>query len=101
MSHNDEKLKQAVKDAGGPVYPINIENHSEEEMIAFGTTIKPMKWNQWGGITLRQHYAIQALAAMISMPDKDDVNRGKNGVQKLAKFAFEYADSMIAEGNEQ
>jgi hypothetical protein len=48
-----------------------------------------------GGLTVRDYFAAKALAAMIGQPDKDPENRGKQGVPRLAGFAYEYADAMI------
>ena len=49
------------------------------------------------GMTLRDYFAAKALAAIISLPRKDDIKRGAAGVPILAKYAYEYADAMLAE----
>lgn len=48
------------------------------------------------GMTLRDYFAAKALAALISHEGKDYENRGKKAVPILAKFAYEYADTMLA-----
>jgi hypothetical protein len=48
------------------------------------------------GMTLRDFFAAKALAAMIAQPGKDPENCGKKAVPRLAMFAYEYADAMIA-----
>lgn len=48
------------------------------------------------GITLRQHFAIEALKAILS-----NINNhidGDTDPQKYSKLSFEYADAMLAEG---
>jgi len=52
---------------------------------------------QHTGMTLRDYFAAKALAAIISLPRKDDIKRGAAGVPILAKYAYEYADAMLAE----
>lgn len=47
------------------------------------------------GMTLRDYFAAKALAAMLANPDKEGANRGRNGVQLFAGFAYEYADAML------
>lgn len=49
------------------------------------------------GMTLRDYFAAKALAAMIGNESKDFSNRGSSGVPKLAQYAYEYADAMLAE----
>lgn len=48
-------------------------------------------------IPLRDGFAGRALAALISVPDKEDYKRGAQGVPLLTKYAYEYADAMLAE----
>lgn len=48
------------------------------------------------GMSLRDYFAAKALAAMIGHESKDHTNRGKWAVPTLAKFAYEYADAMLA-----
>ncbi|MEN7526971.1 hypothetical protein [Cupriavidus sp. DL-D2] len=48
------------------------------------------------GMTLRDYFAAKALAAMISQPHKAPENCGKKAVPRLAQFAYEYADAMLA-----
>lgn len=52
--------------------------------------------NQWNGMSLRQYYAGQAMQALIGHENKADTTRGAAGVPKLAKYAVEYADALIA-----
>lgn len=44
---------------------------------------------------LRDEFAIAALNAMLQNTDKEGSSRGKNGVKLFAKYAYEYADSMM------
>lgn len=48
------------------------------------------------GMSLRDYFAAKALAALI-LKDKDDINRGASAVPKMASWAYEYADAMLAE----
>ena len=47
------------------------------------------------GMTLRDYFAAKALAAMLANPDKEGANRGNNGVDLFAGYAYEYADAML------
>jgi len=53
-------------------------------------------YSQAEGMKLRDYFAAKALAALI-LKDKDDVNRGRDAVPKMAAWAYEYADAMLAE----
>lgn len=47
------------------------------------------------GLTKRELFAMSAMQALISVPDKSFENRGKDGVPILMGFAVEYADALI------
>ena len=49
------------------------------------------------GMTLRDYFAGKALAALIGFDGKDYNKRGDKGVPIMAKYAYEYADAMLAE----
>ena len=76
--------------SGGPAFPHIYESVPgyEREVIRREVTS--------GGMTLRDYFAAKALAAMISKDDKEASRRAKQGVPVLAKFAYEYADAMLA-----
>jgi hypothetical protein len=63
---------------------------------AFPIDGEPGQYAPEFGMTLRDYFAAKALAAMIGQPDKDPENCGKKAVPRLAQFAYEYADAMIA-----
>lgn len=66
---------------------------------AFPTFVWQQGYNQMmpmGGMTLRDHFAEKALAALI-LKDKDYANCGAAAVPKMAQWAYEYADAMLAE----
>lgn len=44
---------------------------------------------------LRDEFAMAALSALISHPNKDGDKMGAKGVPILAKFAYEYADAAL------
>ena len=44
---------------------------------------------------LRDKFAGIALGAMIGNTDKDDVSRGRAGVDIFPDYAYEYADAML------
>lgn len=48
------------------------------------------------GLTTRDYFAAKALAAMIGQPHKEPENCGGKAVPKLAAWAYEYADAMLA-----
>lgn len=50
-----------------------------------------------GGMTLRDYFAAKAMQSMIGNTDKEGSSRGINGVSKFARYAYEYADAMLAE----
>ncbi len=63
---------------GGPAFPA-IDN-----------------WRLDSGMSLRDYFAAKALEALI-LKEKDYANRGRDAVPKLAVWAYEYADAMLAE----
>lgn len=67
---------------GGPAYPIHPD---------YAPEVSPERV----GMSLRDHFAGLALAALIGHEDKDYTNRGKSAVPTLARFAYEYADEML------
>lgn len=76
-------MSEAIQ-TGGPAFPMGANEYS-------GTG------PAWG-MTLRDYFAAKALAALINHPNKDGENCGKKAVPILARFAYEYADAMIAAG---
>lgn len=74
-----------IKD-GGPAFPDPGRAQSTKQREVLTNT----------GMTLRDYFAAKALAAMIGQPNKDHENCGKKAVPRLAQFAYEYADAMIA-----
>ena len=74
------------KPTGGPAASIVIGyNHFQQAQYS-------------KGITKRDYFAAKALEALI-LKDKDDTNRGLSAVPKMAQWAYEYADAMLAERN--
>jgi len=49
------------------------------------------------GMSLRDYFAAKALAAMIGLESKNGSTRGASGVPILIRYAYEYADAMLAE----
>ncbi len=80
-----------VIDNGGPAYPCEIGGDPARGFHQTGS-YTAMQY----GMTLRDYFAAKALAAMIAQPGKDPENCGKKAVPRLAAFAYEYADAMIA-----
>ena len=77
-------------ETGGPAFPLDSSDGAR------GHQSGPNSW-QFPGLSIRDHFAGLALAAMIGNTDKDGCTRGAAGVPILAKFAYEYADAMLAE----
>lgn len=49
------------------------------------------------GMTLRDYLAGRAMQAMITKSSGQDTTGGKKGVPLIAKYAYEFADAMLAE----
>jgi hypothetical protein len=47
------------------------------------------------GVTMRDYFAIKALAAMLANPDKEGAKRGKAGLLFFPGYAYEWADAML------
>lgn len=77
------------KEDGGAAFP--------REFSTSGDYTDSPKHPAQTGMTLRDYFAAKAIAALIGFPDKMDINRGANAVPKLAAWAYEYADAMLAE----
>lgn len=65
---------------GGPAFPCQHQGSTRTDAA---------------GMSLRDHFAGLALAAMIGHENKDGWNRGKSAVPVLAGYAYEYADAML------
>jgi hypothetical protein len=76
----------SARDDGGPAFPVNTANDGN------GGACFPAT-----GMSLRDYFAGEAMAALISRPDKDPQHRGILAVPKMTQYAYEYADAMIAE----
>lgn len=69
--------QQKQLDNGGPAFP--------QENDSTGSA----------GMTLRDYFAGQALAAMLSNPEKDPAKRGSGGIKSFPRHAYDWADAMI------
>ena len=49
------------------------------------------------GMTIRDYFAGNAMQAMIANMNTESGHRSIVGVEKFAKYAYEYADAMLAE----
>ncbi|MEE4463881.1 hypothetical protein V2S84_17530 [Azotobacter chroococcum] len=79
------------KNNGGPAFPQPCAENGWASNNEYGQA--------GGGLSLRDYFAAKALAALINHPNKDGENRGAKAVPILAKFAYEYADAMLAARN--
>jgi hypothetical protein len=70
-------------DDGGPAFP-----QSEVPKLGYEAPAE--------GMSLRDYVATKALAAMIGKDNKDGKHCCANGVPLLAKYAYEYADALLA-----
>ena len=52
--------------------------------------------HEFTGMSLRDYFAAKALAALIGHPNKEGENCGAKAVPRLATWAYEYADAMLA-----
>ena len=48
------------------------------------------------GMTLRDYFAAKALAAILANPAKEDCLRGVSGLTCYPKYAYDWADAMMA-----
>ena len=51
----------------------------------------------WTGMDLRDYFAGQCTASLINHRSKDHPHLGAKAIPLLAKYAYEYADALIAE----
>ncbi|MDU9391899.1 hypothetical protein [Pseudomonas sp. zfem002] len=75
------------QNTGGPAFPA-----PEAAKTLFGEG----QADRFMGMELRDYFAAKALAAMIGQPHKEPENCGGKAVPKLAAWAYEYADAMLA-----
>lgn len=89
---------------GGPAFP--VDTRFDPSISGYGHQTSNNTW-QYGGMTLRQHYAGLAMQAIISKLPLFDAD-GQHGVQStrqnnsqiyadVSESAFFYADAMISE----
>lgn len=84
-----------VKDHGGPVFPQRFENHGTEP-VDFFVEILPGKFQQFGGMTMRDYFAAEAMHAFISRwAGHDSYDESGGGFQRVAGHAYEMADAML------
>ena len=84
MTDEDIKIKATVKGNLG-TYD-SIEEWQKTE-----------RGNPYSGKTLRDEFALAAMQAMITKSSGQDSIGGKRGVPLIAKYAYEYADAMMKE----
>lgn len=75
---------------GGPFHPVvhcGVNNGT-------GYTTGYQTEANW---TVRDEFAAKAMQAMITKSSGQDSTGGKSGVPLISKYAYEYADAMLAE----
>lgn len=77
---------RAMSDNSGPAFPETCTQYDSDHEPYVSAI---------GGLTKRELFAMSAMQALISVPDKSFENRGKDGVPILAGYAVEYADALI------
>lgn len=77
----------AMRDEGGPAFPVQYDNNSDEYRQFYGADVPPRSTFVSGGMTLRDWFAGQALAGMLVNPDN----------HVTVATAYDFADAMLAE----
>jgi hypothetical protein len=78
---------------GGPAFP-QIE--TDEEVAYKAPGIFPHTYS-YGGMSLRDYFAAQAMAATIANPEYASVVRQPGSESPIARAAYLMADAMLAE----
>lgn len=95
------------KDNGGPAFPVRVDNNDPTPMEVLGVRIKPGQYAQFGGMTMRDHFAGLALQGMLANSG-GPIQRNEQSAWALtnctfddvSEFAYEFADAMLkARGN--
>ena len=73
-------MSQTTKPTGGPAFPPPHEcGYFSED-----------------GMSLRDYFAAKALAAMLANPNKEGSKCGVRGLSVFPRYAYEWADAMLA-----
>lgn len=75
----------SAADNGGSAFPAYAFDVQSQQMLA------------QGGMTLRDYFAGKTMQAMIGKSSGQDSTGGAAGVPLIAKYAYEFADAMLAE----
>jgi len=90
-----KKLKEKGPDDGGPAFPATWRNNTSKTYQVGDELVQPGAEVVCLGISVRDYFAAQALAAMIGHESKEGSNRGEKSATTLPAFAYEYADAML------
>ena len=83
-------MREPIKD-GGPAFP---RPASEGHHVQNGEDYKG--YGEQAGMTLRDYFAGQALAGMLSAPMGEIGARARENATVAAQWAYDHADAMIA-----
>ncbi len=82
------------KDNGGPAFPVEIRNTTEESFTGcMGEEVKPNSFSIYSGISVRDYFAAKAMQGICAHPD----TWGRQ-TNEIAQAAYELADAMLAAG---
>lgn len=82
---------------GGPAFPQHVIAYMQaRDDSSNGVANADPVYEEVGGMTLRDYFAAKAMQALISKSSGQDTTGGKDGVPIVAKYAYEYADAILA-----
>ncbi len=80
--------------ANSPAFPATLTNDSKETIMGFnGYPIAPEKRKEYSGVTVRQLFALHAMAK-VAMPSLSDKQKKR---QQFVAECFAIADEMLAQ----
>lgn len=82
------------KEDGGPAFPVEIRNTTDEAFIGcLGEEVKPKSFAIYTGVSVRDYFAAHAPA----VPNDFGWADGETDlVQRMTRWRYAYADSMLA-----
>lgn len=100
-------MKGKLQD-GGPFHSVEVYNDTDEAVVVLGIVGDPDTRTQFTGITMRQHFAGQAMQGMVSSIVRgEEYDRMRHWAQLegltvsqwIARDSFKQADAMLAESD--
>jgi hypothetical protein len=87
----------SVANNGGPAFPQIRTNREEQTGSTHEHAVDIANVHSYGGMTMRDYFAAQALPQVMQSADNQSVLAWPNWAKEVAAASYEIADAMLAE----